>query len=61
MDETEERDELILGELPQVYYIARRIHERLPQHVPFEDLVHAGVDRTDRSGSQLRPQQICHL
>jgi len=40
---TEERDELILGELPQVYYIARRVHERLPQHVPFEDLVHAGV------------------
>ena len=24
-------------------YIARRIHERLPRHVPFEDLVHAGV------------------
>ncbi len=24
-------------------YIARRIHERLPQHVPFDDLVHAGV------------------
>ena len=26
-----------------VRYIARRIHERLPQHVPFEDLVHSGV------------------
>ena len=24
-------------------YIARRIHERLPRHVPLEDLVHAGV------------------
>ena len=24
-------------------YIARRIHERLPQHVPFDDLVHAGI------------------
>ncbi len=32
-----------MKELPQVYYIARRIHERLPQQVPFEDLVHAGV------------------
>ena len=36
-------DERVLQELPQVYYIARRIHERLPQQVPLEDLVHAGV------------------
>lgn len=43
VEETSERDELILKELPQVYYIARRIFERLPQHVVFEDLVHAGV------------------
>ncbi len=41
--ENEARNELILSELSQVYYLARRIHERLPQHVPFEDLVHAGV------------------
>ena len=26
-----------------MYYLARRIHERLPQHIPLEDLVHAGV------------------
>jgi RNA polymerase sigma factor for flagellar operon FliA len=38
-----EQGELVLSELPQVYYIARRIFDRLPQHVPFEDLVHAGV------------------
>jgi RNA polymerase sigma factor for flagellar operon FliA len=37
------QDELVMGEIPQVYYIARRIHERLPQHVAFEDLVHSGV------------------
>lgn len=37
------RNQLILSELSQVYYLARRIHERLPQHVDFEDLVHAGV------------------
>lgn len=37
------RDEMLLEQLPQVRYIARRIHERLPQHVPFEDLVHSGV------------------
>ena len=39
----EERDRVLSEQLPQVRYIARRIHERLPRHVPFEDLVHAGV------------------
>ena len=39
----EERQRLLLEQLPQVRYIARRVHERLPRHVPFEDLVHAGV------------------
>jgi len=36
-------DRLIAEQLPQVRYIARRIHERLPQHVQLEDLVQAGV------------------
>jgi len=36
-------DDLLLEQLPQVKFIARRIHERLPQHVPLEDLVHAGI------------------
>lgn len=39
----EVREQVLLEHLPQVRYIARRIHERLPQHVPFEDLVHSGV------------------
>lgn len=39
----DERNKMIMEELPQVHYIASRIHERLPQHVPFEDLVNAGV------------------
>jgi RNA polymerase sigma factor for flagellar operon FliA len=39
----DERDRILLDQLPQVRYLARRIHERLPRHVPFEDLVHAGV------------------
>jgi RNA polymerase sigma factor for flagellar operon FliA len=39
----EERERILLEQLPQVRFIARRIHERLPKHVPFEDLVHAGV------------------
>jgi RNA polymerase sigma factor for flagellar operon FliA len=37
------REQVLMEQLPQVRYIARRIHERLPQHVPFEDLVHSGV------------------
>src|SRR5579862_1683257 len=39
----EQRDLLLLGHLPQVRFIARRIHSRLPQHVLLDDLVHAGV------------------
>src|SRR6266446_6694085 len=38
-----QRERLLMDQLPQVRYIARRIHERLPRHIPFEDLVHAGV------------------
>jgi RNA polymerase sigma factor for flagellar operon FliA len=33
----------VMQELSQVYYIASRIRERLPQHVELEDLVNAGV------------------
>lgn len=38
-----ERDRLLLEHLPQVQYIARRIHDRLPPQVLLEDLVHAGI------------------
>lgn len=38
-----EREKLLAEHLPEVRYIARRIHGRLPLHVPFEDLLHAGV------------------
>jgi len=38
-----QRQAIILEQLPQVYRIAARIHERLPRHVPLEDLVHEGV------------------
>lgn len=38
-----ERDRLLLEHLPTVRYIARRIHERLPQHVEMDDLVSAGM------------------
>src|SRR5271169_114082 len=39
----EERQRLLLENLTEVRYIARRIHDRLPSHVPFDDLVHAGI------------------
>ncbi|AFL88135.1 RNA polymerase, sigma 28 subunit, SigD/FliA/WhiG [Terriglobus roseus DSM 18391] len=38
-----ERDRLLLEHLPTVRFVARRIHERLPQHVDMEDLVSAGI------------------
>lgn len=50
----EEREQLILENLPQVRLIARRIHERLPESVSLEDLISTGtvgliaaVDRYD--------------
>lgn len=38
-----EREKLLEEHLSEVRYIARRIHGRLPQHVPLEDLIHDGV------------------
>ena len=40
---SEERDRLILENLPQVRLIARRIHEKLPESVSLDDLVSNGV------------------
>jgi len=37
------RKTLLEKHLPEVRYIARRIHGRLPSHIPLEDLVHDGV------------------
>lgn len=38
-----ERDALLMEHLPTVRYVARRIHERLPQHVDLDDLISAGI------------------
>lgn len=38
-----ERQRILTENLPEVRYLARRIHDRLPAHVPFDDLVHAGI------------------
>ena len=40
---TGEQEKILLEHLPIVRFLARRIHERLPQHVDIEDLVSAGV------------------
>jgi RNA polymerase sigma factor FliA len=37
------RERLILEQLPQVHLIARRLHDRLPESVCFDDLVSSGV------------------
>lgn len=39
----EDRERMMLEQMPAVRWIARRIHERLPQHVDLEDLVSAGT------------------
>jgi RNA polymerase sigma factor for flagellar operon FliA len=40
---TRQQEQVVLDHLPIVRFIARRIHERLPRHVPIEDLYSAGV------------------
>lgn len=42
-DAAADRERQLLEHLPMVKYIARRIHERLPQHVEMDDLMSAGV------------------
>src|SRR5438105_3471771 len=38
-----ERERVLLEQMPQVKFIARRIHDRLPQQVELDDLISAGV------------------
>jgi RNA polymerase sigma factor FliA len=40
---TQEEEHVLLEHLPIVRFLARRIHERLPQHVDIDDLFSAGV------------------
>ena len=39
----EDRDRIVLENLPLVKVIAIRVHENLPVHVDLDDLIHAGV------------------
>ena len=62
--DTIERQRLVLENLAEVGYIARRIHERLPPHVSFDDLVQAGmlglIDAVDKFDSQKNVQFLSY-
>lgn len=55
------RNELIVSELPHVQYLARRIHEHLPQHILLEDLVHVGVLGLIDAASKYNPNKNASL
>jgi len=52
-----EQERLLLEHLPIVRFLARRIHERLPQHVEMEDLVSAGVVGLMDAFTKFDPQK----
>src|SRR5580692_4447686 len=54
---TAEQERLLLEHLPIVRFLARRIHERLPQHVDIEDLVSAGVVGLMDAFSKFDPEK----
>src|SRR5580692_9387530 len=54
---TAEQERVLLEHLPIVRFLARRIHERLPQHVDIEDLVSAGVVGLMDAFAKFDPQK----
>jgi RNA polymerase sigma factor for flagellar operon FliA len=57
----EEREQLILAHLPQVRLVARKIHERLPHSICFEDLLSAGVVGLINAIDNFDPRQNVKL
>ena len=57
----EERERLILEHLPQVRLVARKIHERLPDSVCFDDLLSAGVIGLIQAIDNFDPRQNVKL
>jgi RNA polymerase sigma factor FliA len=57
MEIREEEERLLLEHLPIVRFLARPIHERLPQHLEMEDLVSAGVVGLMDAFSKFDPQK----
>jgi len=56
-----ERNQLVLEQLPQVRYIAQKIHARLPHHIPLEDLVNTGVLGLIEALSKFDPKRNVQL
>ncbi len=56
---TGDQERVLLEHLPIVRFLARRIHERLPQHVDIEDLVSAGVVGLMDAFAKLIPPRKC--
>src|SRR4029077_7903537 len=52
-----EREKLLMENIPEVRYIARRLHDRLPTHVLFDDLVHAGIIGLIDAGNKFDPRK----
>jgi len=57
----EERERLILEHLPQVRLVARKIHERLPDTICFDDLLSAGVVGLIQAIDNFDPRQNVKL
>ncbi len=53
----EERERLILEHLPQVRLVARKIHERVPDSICFDDLLSAGVIGLIQAIDNFDPRQ----
>lgn len=62
--DTIERQQWVLENLTEVRYIARQIHERLPPHVLFDDLLQAGmlglIEAAGRFDSQKNVQFLSY-
>ncbi len=57
----QERERLIVEHLPQVRLIARKIHERVPASICFDDLLSAGVVGLIQAVDHFDPQQKVKL
>ena len=57
----EERESLIVEHLPQVRLIARKIHERVPSSICFDDLFSAGVVGLIQAVDHFDPRQKVKL
>lgn len=56
-----ERNRLVLEQLPQVQCIARQIHARLPHHIQLEDLVNTGVLGLIEALAKFNPERNVQL